>query len=207
MPLSAVELCAAALVKIGARPIAVLRGRRRPRPRARAASIRSPATLLLGVHPWSFTLAQARLLARARAAARRLRQCVHPAGRPSADDLGRHRRPQPGRGLSRPGRAASCAMPSEIVLNYQRRVPTRASCRPSSCPLLVTRLAAEFCIPLTEGSSRAMDLYRLAEAELRSARLIDSQQATPQRVRGLHPDRGPPLMSRAFRHQDQLHRR
>ena len=25
-----------------------------------------------------------------------------------------------------------------------------------------------------------MDLYRLAEAELRSARLIDSQQSTPQ---------------------------
>ena len=47
-------------------------------------------------------------------------------------------------------------------------------------PLLVTRLAAEFCIPLTEGSSRAMDLYRLAEAELRTARLIDSQQTTPQ---------------------------
>ena len=44
----------------------------------------------------------------------------------------------------------------------------------------MTRLAAEFCIPLTEGSSRAMGLCRLAEAELRAARLIDSQQTTPQ---------------------------
>ena len=47
---------------------------------------------------------------------------------------------------------------------------------------LVSRLAAEFCVPLTEGSSRAADLFRLAEAELRTARLVDSQQATPQRV-------------------------
>ncbi len=39
-------------------------------------------------------------------------------------------------------------------------------------------LAAEFCIPLTENSSRAEMLYRLAEAELRVARQADSQQAS-----------------------------
>ena len=65
------------------------------------------------------------------------------------------------------------------MVNYQRRVP-ETDLPPFFVPLLVTRLAAEFCIPLTEGSSRAMDLYRLAEAELRTARLIDSQQTTPQ---------------------------
>jgi hypothetical protein len=47
---------------------------------------------------------------------------------------------------------------------------------------LVARLAAEFCLPLTENSSRAERLSRLAEDELRLARLVDSQQHTPGRV-------------------------
>jgi hypothetical protein len=47
---------------------------------------------------------------------------------------------------------------------------------------LVARLAAEFCLPLTENSSRAERLSRLAEAELKVAKLVDSQQDTPPRV-------------------------
>ncbi len=83
------------------------------------------------------------------------------------------------------------------MLNYQRRVP-EAELPAFFVPLLVTRLAAEFCIPLTEGSSRAMDLYRLAEAELRS-RPADRQPADHAAgVRRLHPDRGAHRMSRAF---------
>lgn len=41
---------------------------------------------------------------------------------------------------------------------------------------LVARLAAEFCLPLTENSSRAERLSRLAETELKLAKLVDSQQ-------------------------------
>src|SRR3954453_17138704 len=44
---------------------------------------------------------------------------------------------------------------------------------------LVARLAAEFCVPLTEGTARAAELMQLAEVDLRRARLADSQQATP----------------------------
>ncbi len=47
---------------------------------------------------------------------------------------------------------------------------------------LVTRLAAEFCLPLTENASRADHLAGLAEAELKLARLVDSQQDSPPRV-------------------------
>ena len=47
---------------------------------------------------------------------------------------------------------------------------------------LVARLAAEFCLPLTENSSRAERLSRLADAELKVAKLVDSQQDTPPRV-------------------------
>ena len=60
MPLTAVEICAAALVKVGARPIASLDGAgleaactKRLYPIVRDA--------LLVAHPWSFTLAHARL--------------------------------------------------------------------------------------------------------------------------------------------------
>jgi hypothetical protein len=46
----------------------------------------------------------------------------------------------------------------------------------------VARLAAEFCLPLTENSTRTERLARIAEDELRLARLVDSQQHTPGRV-------------------------
>ena len=49
-------------------------------------------------------------------------------------------------------------------------------------PALVTRLAAEFCLPLTENTSRADRFTRLADDELRLARLVDSQQDTPPKV-------------------------
>lgn len=48
----------------------------------------------------------------------------------------------------------------------------------------MARLAAEFCIPLTENASRAEMLFRLAEGELRTARQIDSQQASPRAIEG-----------------------
>jgi hypothetical protein len=42
--------------------------------------------------------------------------------------------------------------------------------------VVIARLAAEFCLPLTENSSRAEALAKLAELEFRRARLIDNQQ-------------------------------
>ena len=46
----------------------------------------------------------------------------------------------------------------------------------------MSRLAAEFCIPLTESTSRAELLQRLAGSDFRDARLADSQQATPRAI-------------------------
>ncbi len=48
----------------------------------------------------------------------------------------------------------------------------------------MARLAAEFCVPLTESTSRAQMLFQLAEQELRAARRADSQQATAQALSG-----------------------
>lgn len=44
---------------------------------------------------------------------------------------------------------------------------------------LIARLAAEFCIPITESTSRAEALYRLATQEFARARQIDAQQDSP----------------------------
>jgi hypothetical protein len=43
----------------------------------------------------------------------------------------------------------------------------------------VARLAAEFCLPLTENTSRADLLNRTAEQELMRAKRVDAQQDTP----------------------------
>lgn len=45
---------------------------------------------------------------------------------------------------------------------------------------LVSKLAAEFCLPLTESTSRAEYLNKRAQTDISSARLIDAQQAMPK---------------------------
>jgi len=47
---------------------------------------------------------------------------------------------------------------------------------------LITRLAAEFTIPITENTSRAETMFRLAELEFERTRQIDAQQDTPGRI-------------------------
>ena len=64
-----------------------------------------------------------------------------------------------------------------MALTYVFR-PDESAFPPFFAAALVARLAAEFCIPLTENASRYELLYRLAESELRAARLADSQQAS-----------------------------
>jgi hypothetical protein len=179
MPLSAVELSAAALLKIGAQPISSFED---GTAEAECARRRYPITrdALLSAHPWSFARAQARLAPETEAPI-----ADHARGFPLPPDhlrtisVGAGDR---GRGLAYQvqGTRVLCDA-DEIVLSYQRR-PDEGEFPAFFVSLLVTRLAAEFCVPLTEGSSRAADLFRLAEAELRTARLVDSQQATPQRV-------------------------
>src|SRR3954453_13630774 len=91
---------------------------------------------------------------------------------------------------------------NSVTVAYQRRAE-EASFPVFFVQALVARLAAEFCVPLTEGTARAAELMQLAELglrrgagrparaaelmqlaelELRRARLADSQQATPPRI-------------------------
>lgn len=179
MPHTDVNLCATALVKLGARPIASFD---EPTAEAETAARLYPvvrdATLM--AHPWSFTLAQAALL----------RLPEQPAGdfafafalppdilrTISAGTAGS------GRGLVyRVFGGRLHADSDTVLLTYQRR-PAENEFPAYFVPALVARLAAEFCLPLTENAARAEVLTRLADTELKLAKLIDSQQATPKRV-------------------------
>lgn len=176
---SDVELCSKALLKIGVPAISSFD---EPRAEAEVAGALYPAIrdALLAAYPWSFTIAQADLVR-------------DPDTRPTdfayayflPDDLLRSISAGTGgrgRGLVfriRGDRLVTDA-PS-VTLTYQRRVP-ESEFPPFFANALISRLAAEFALPLTESTSRAEALRRLADAELRLARLVDSQQATPLRV-------------------------
>jgi len=69
----------------------------------------------------------------------------------------------------------------DVVLSYIFR-PVESEYPPFFAQLLVARLAAEFCIPLTESTSRAESLLKIFESDLRRARNIDAQQDTPGRI-------------------------
>lgn len=177
MHLTAADLCAAALLKLGARPIASLDD-----PSIEAACCRRLYPIardaLLVAHPWSFTLAAARLT---------------PDAEPPLAEFGRsfalpadHLRTlsagvgPSARGLTYRIRGARLLADADsVVVSYQRR-PDEAEFPALFVQPLVTRLAAELCIPVTEGTARAGELLQLAELELRRARLADSQQGTPR---------------------------
>lgn len=69
----------------------------------------------------------------------------------------------------------------DVLLTYIFR-PEEEVFPPYFDQALIMRLAAEFTIPVTENTSRAEAMYRLAETEFSRARQIDAQQDTPGRI-------------------------
>jgi len=87
-----------------------------------------------------------------------------------------------GRGLNfRIARNALHTDADSVMLSYIFR-PAEEEFPPYFDSVLIARLAAEFCIPVTEGTSRAEAMFRLAEIEFSRARQIDAQQDTPTRI-------------------------
>ncbi len=174
-----VSICSKALVKIGASPIESFS---EPRVEAEVAGELYPTVrdALLVAYPWSFTVSQAELVRDDAAAPTDFRHAfLLPEDLLRSISAGTGGR---GRGLLfriRGNRLVTDA--SEVTLTYQRRVP-EADFPPFFVNALIARLAAEFALPLTEAAARSDALQRLATAEFRLARLIDSQQATPLRV-------------------------
>ncbi len=175
MPLSALALCSRALLKIGAQPIASLE---EGTAEAEVAANLYPGLrdALLSIHPWSFATGQEslpRLTARPTGDFQYAFQL--PSGFLRALSAGL---PGAGRGLHyRILEDRLHANAEQVVLTHIFR-PDETAFPPFFAAALVARLAAEFCLPLTENANRAEMLHRLAEQELRAARLADSQQAT-----------------------------
>jgi len=179
MALTALALCSRALLRIGAQPVASLdEGTAEAEV---AANLYAPIRdALLSAHPWSFATGQAalpRLVARPQADLAHAFQL--PPGFLRALSAGTGDR---GRGVPyriQEGRLHADA--DNVVLTYIFR-PDESAFPPFFAQSLAARLAAEFCLPLTESASRAEMLFRLAESELRAARQIDSQQDTPRGI-------------------------
>ncbi|WP_300300931.1 hypothetical protein [Ferrovibrio sp.] len=179
MALTATDLCCRALITLGAKPITGFDDATVEADIARHLypSLRDA---LLSVHPWRFATMQANLP--------RLNQ------RPEGDyghafqlppDFLRALsagQPDRGRGLVYriSGQRLECNAEA-VLLTYICR-PDESGFPPFFDLALIARLAAEFCLPLTESTTRAQLLHQLAEAEFRRAKTIDSQQDEPGRI-------------------------
>ena len=87
-----------------------------------------------------------------------------------------------GRGVSyRIARGALHSHADDVLLTYIFR-PAEEEFPPYFDAALIARLAAELTIPVTENTSRAEAMFRLAEGEYERARQIDAQQDTPGRI-------------------------
>jgi hypothetical protein len=179
MALSAVDIASRALMKLGAASIngfddgsseAALAG----------SLYDSVRDALLSAHPWSFATSQ-----------RGLTLLSEP---PAADFAHAFQLPEDflralsagsgGRGRGLRYRITGQQLHSDaeaVTLTYIFR-PEAAALPPFFDQVLIARLAAELCIPVTENSSRTDLMFRLAEDEFRRAKSIDAQQDTPTRV-------------------------
>ncbi|MDB5317014.1 MAG: hypothetical protein JWO24_2858 [Rhodospirillales bacterium] len=176
---NALALCSRALLKIGARPVASFDDGTAEAEVA-AALYAGTRDALLSAHPWSFATGQETL--------------PRLAAAPVADFAYAYQLPptflralsagQGARGRGVPFRLLEDRLHTDadsIILTHIFR-PDESVFPPFFAALLAARLAAEFCLPLTESTQRAELLYKLADAEFRAARQTDSQQGTPRTI-------------------------
>lgn len=176
MALSDIALCSRALLKLGADTLTSFD---EGTAEAEVAANLYPSIrdALLSAHPWGFATGQVSL---AKLVASPLADYASAFQLP-ADFLRALSAGHPGRGRGIDYRIAEKrlnANADQLTLTYIFR-PEEDSFPPFFDQMLIARLAAEFCIPITESTSRADALYRLAEQEFRRAKQIDSQQDLP----------------------------
>ncbi len=179
MAISSIALCSRALLKIGAASITSFD---EGTAEAEVAVNLYPSVRdgLLSAHPWNFATAQTTL---ARLSATPVADYAYAYQLPvdflRAMSAGPTHR---GRGLTyRIAEQRLHTNAEDVVLTYIFR-PDETSFPPFFDQALIARLAAEFCIPLTESTSRAEVLFKLAGNLYRDTKNTDSQQATPGRI-------------------------
>ena len=179
MALNDIALCSRALIRIGAKPITDFNDGSAEAEIAGAlyAPVRDA---LLSAYAWGLATGQVAL--------------TRLAESPAADYTYAFALPQDylralsagqgskGRGLQyRISRGHLHTNAPEVILTYVFR-PHESEFPPYFDQALISRLSAEFTIPVTESTSRAETHHRLAEREYERARQIDAQQDTPSAI-------------------------
>ncbi|HNQ91701.1 MAG TPA: hypothetical protein PKI93_02095 [Alphaproteobacteria bacterium] len=179
MALSDIGLCSRALVKIGAHPIASFSDGTASSEIA-GLLYDSVRDAVLSSYGWSFATGQVTLTRLTTAPAADYQYAYQlPNDFLRAISAGY---PARGRGLSYRIQGRQLHINAEeVLLTYIYR-PVEETFPPYFDMALIARLAAEFCIPLTENVSRSEVLSKLAEQEFTRARQIDAQQDSPNRI-------------------------
>ncbi|MGD9637837.1 MAG: hypothetical protein AB7U85_02105 [Alphaproteobacteria bacterium] len=177
MPIGSIAICSRALLKLGATSISSFD---EGTAEAEVAANLYPSTrdAMLAVYPWSFAVAQTTL--------------PKLAASPVADFKNAFKLPSDflriiSAGIGNRGRGINYRIvenrlhtdSDSVNLTYIFR-PDEKSFPPYFTQVLIARLAAEFCIPLTESTTRSDVLTKMAEEEFKRARLIDAQQESPK---------------------------
>lgn len=179
MSLNDVALCSRALMRIGCKPIASFADGTAES--EIAGALYGPVRdALLSSYGWSFASGQVALTQLSEAP---LADYQYAYALPndflralSAGSQGR------GRGLEyRIARNVLHTNADAVLLTYIY-LPDESEFPPFFVSTLIAKLAAEFTIPLTESTSRAEVLYKIAEDEFRKAKQIDAQQDSPARI-------------------------
>jgi len=180
MALTGIQMCARALLAIGCEPITSFDD---GTAEAEVAGMLYGGVrdALVSAYPWSFATAQ--------------RALAEVASVPIADFARAYQLPDDflralsvGAAGSASGRGAAYRIHERrihtdvagVVLTYIFR-PDSRTFPPFFDQALIVRLAAEFCLPLTENTARAELQAKLAQAEFQRAKSIDAQQQTPNR--------------------------
>ncbi len=179
MALNDVALCSRALIRIGAAPITSFDDGTAESEVA-GALFGSARDALLSAYAWSFATGQVQLN---QLQTEPLADFDYAFALPNdylrALSAGVGTR---GRGLRyRLNRGQLHTNSSEVVLTYVFR-PEEEEFPPYFDQALITRLSAEFTIPITESTSRAQAMFNLAQNEYERARQIDAQQDTPNKI-------------------------
>lgn len=179
MALSSIAICSRALMKLGADSITSFEDGTAEA--EVAASLYGPIRdALISAYPWSFATGQ---IALARLAAEPIADFSYAYQLPS-DFLRVLSAGVAGRGRGIDYRIAERRLHtdvSEVTLTYIFR-PDETTFPPFFDQALIARLAAEFCIPLTDSTSRSEVLHRLAEKQFQEAKLIDGQQESSTQI-------------------------
>jgi hypothetical protein len=179
MALSNIALCSRALLKVGANTISSF-DEGTAEAEIAANLYQSIIDATLSSYPWSFATAQATL--------------PRLSAKPIADYSFAYQLPPDflrviSAGSKKRGRGVDYKISenrlhtnsSNVTLTYIFR-PKEKNFPAFFDQTIISKLAAEFCLPLTESTSRAEFLIKQAEKDFNYSKLIDSQQAVPQAI-------------------------